>query len=83
MLFKKIRGEDLVYLLNEHGIYVSSGSACSSHNMRPSHVLKAMGYSDEEASSCVRFTIDNSISNEEIDHVIKTVHTIIKLIRNG
>ena len=80
MIFKNINGENLVQLLNDEGIYVSSGSACSSYIMKPSHVLKAMGYSDEEASSCVRFTIDNTITYNDINYVSNKIHKIIMLL---
>ena len=77
-----IRGENMVQFLSEKGIYVSSGSACSSYVMKPSHVLKAMGYTDEEASSCVRFTIDNNtITYEDIDYVIQTIKQILLLLK--
>lgn len=81
VIFKEIHGEDLVQLLSEHGVYISSGSACQSYEMQPSHVLKAMGYSDDDASSCVRFTIDNNISDEDIQKVISLVHIVINILK--
>lgn len=83
MIFKGISGENMVELLSEHGIYVSSGSACSSHNDKPSHVLKAMGYSDKDAASCVRFTIDDRITYEDIDYVVRIVSSILETIKSN
>lgn len=73
VMFDNIDGANIVQFLNDKNIYTSTGSACSSHTNEPSHVIKALGYSDKEASSCVRFTIDNSISDEDIEYVINMI----------
>lgn len=65
-----IDGESMVIFLNEFGICCSAGSACSFNGNKPSHVVLAMGYSESEANSCVRFTIDKNTSYEDIDYVV-------------
>lgn len=65
-----IGGESMVILLNDFDICSSAGSACSSHGNKPSHVLLAMGYSEDDAKKCIRFTIDEDTSYENIDYVI-------------
>ena len=76
VLFDGVYSDDFIELLNMYNIYASAGSACSSGNPNPSHVLKAIGLSDEEANSCIRFTINNEIKYKQID---KTVDIINKL----
>ena len=62
--------ESLVVLLSEFNICSSAGSACSSNGNKPSHVLLAMGYSEEDARKCIRFTIDNNTTYEDIDYTV-------------
>lgn len=82
LIIKGIHGEAMVQLLSEYGFYISSGSACSSHVMKPSHVLKALGYSDEDASSCIRITTNTSITEDELNDFLKIIHQIVKMLRN-
>ena len=65
-----INAESMVVMLSEFDICSSAGSACSSNTNKPSHVLLAMGYSDEDAKKCIRFTIDNNTTFEDIDYVV-------------
>lgn len=65
-----INADSMVIFLNEFDVCASAGSACSSKDTRPSHVLKAMGYSDEEARKCLRFSIDNTTTIKDIDYVV-------------
>ena len=65
-----INADSMVIFLSEFDICVSAGSACSSKDTRPSHVLKAMGYSDEDARKCLRFTIGEDTTIKDIDYVI-------------
>ena len=65
-----INADSMVIFLSEFDICSSAGSACSSKDTKPSHVLKAMGYSDEDARKCLRFSIDNNTTYEDIDYVI-------------
>ena len=76
MHFDWIDGESLVVLLNEFGICASSGSACSSGNAKGSHVVKAMGYSDEYSKHCVRFTLSNNTTREDVDYVADVIEKI-------
>ena len=62
--------DSMVIFLSEFDICISAGSACSSKDSRPSHVLTAMGYSDDDAKKCLRFSIDNTITKKDIDYVI-------------
>jgi cysteine desulfurase len=66
-----------------HDVAVSTRSACSSGNSGPSHVLKAIGLSDEDAYSCIRFSLGRFTTEEEIDYAIgKVVASAHKLRRN-
>ncbi len=72
------------FIMNLRNIAVSTGSACTSASLKPSHVLKAMGLSDELTKSAVRFGPGRFTTNEEIDYVIKEViTTVIKLRKNS
>jgi len=77
--FKYVNGEALIGGLTN--IAVSSTSACSSGSMEPSHVLKAIGLNDEDASSCLRFSLGRFTTEEEIDYVIEQVRKTIKSLR--
>jgi cysteine desulfurase len=76
--FKGVDARTLIR--NMHDIAVSTQSACSSGSGRPSHVLKAIGLSDEDAYSCIRFSLGRFTTEEEIDYtidkVIKSVHKL-------
>jgi cysteine sulfinate desulfinase/cysteine desulfurase-like protein len=74
----QIRGESLVLALDRRGICFSSGSACKSGHPDPSHVLKAMGLSDEEAHCSVRFSLGCGNSEKEVDYVLKCFEDILK-----
>ena len=65
-----MNADSMVIFLSDFDICSSAGSACSSKDIKPSHVLKAMGYSDDDARKCLRFSIDNNITYEDIDYVI-------------
>lgn len=67
--FDGIEGEELLELLNLAGIAASTGSACNSSDGEPSHVLLAIGLSPEEASSTIRFTINEDLTAEDIDRI--------------
>ena len=70
-------GEYVVVMLNELGICVSSGSACSSGNGEPSHVVLALGHSPIVANSCIRFSLSKDNTIDEIHEVINIVNGII------
>ena len=77
---QNITGESLLYTLDMSGVKVSVGSACNSHKYEPSHVLKAIGLSDEDAMRSVRFTLSDDITYEQINYVVKEIEKTIKLI---
>ena len=81
--FDGVRGEQLVEVLSEHDIYCSSGSACDSHSGKPSHVLKAIGLSDKEANSSVRFSLDPSITTRDIDYVVKVLKAVVPMLKGS
>jgi len=82
MIFDGIRGEELQALLSDFGVYVSTGSACSSHTDEPSRTLTAMGYSKEEANSSIRFSISDNTSYEDLNYVINLVNMNVENLRN-
>lgn len=75
-----ITGEALLYALDMSGIKISTGSACNSHSIEPSYVLKAIGLTDREAMQTVRFTISENIDEEIIDKVIEEIKKSILII---
>lgn len=79
---QNITGESLLYMLDMSGIKVSVGSACNSKSIEPSHVLKAIGLTNEQAMRTVRFTLPDDITYQEIDKVIDEIDKAIKLICN-
>lgn len=75
-----VTGEALLYMLDMSDIQVSTGSACNSKSIEPSHVLKAIGLTDDEAMRTVRFTLPDDITYEDIDKVINEIDKAIKII---
>lgn len=81
ILFSGVKSERLQDILNANEIYVSGGSACSSLTDEPSHVVQAMGYSPDEAGSCIRFTLPRDITTTEIEYVAKVTNINYKLLK--
>ncbi|QEK13637.1 cysteine desulfurase [Crassaminicella thermophila] len=79
--FLGIRGEVLLHSLEQDGIYVSTGSACSSKKNTKSHVLKAMGLKDYEIEGAIRFSFSYNNTLEEIDYAIDKLKKHVKDIR--
>ena len=79
--FKYIEGESIVLKLDISGIAVSSGSACSSSSMKPSHALVAMGLSNVEAFGSLRVTLGFENTMEEIDYFLEVTEKTIKDLR--
>lgn len=77
---QNITGEALLYTLEMSGVYVSTGSACNSNEINPSHVLKAIGLNDTDAMKSVRFSLSDDITYKDIDYVIEEIDKTIKLI---
>lgn len=78
---KGVEGEAMLLLLSEKGIAASSGSACTSGILEPSHVLTAMGISPELAHGSLRFSLGKNTTQEDINYVIETLPGIIKKLR--
>lgn len=79
--FEFVEGEGILLLMNEHGICASSGSACTSGSLQPSHVLRAMGVPFTMAHGSVRFSLSVYNTPEEIDFVIEKLPPIIERLR--
>lgn len=80
--FEGIEGESLLLLLDDKGICASSGSACTSGSLDPSHVLLAIGRPHEIAHGSLRLTIDENNTAEEIDCIIKSVGEVVEYLRS-
>jgi cysteine desulfurase len=80
--FERIEAESLLIALDLEGVAVSTGSACSSGTLEPSHVLKAMGLSSHRAQNSIRFSLGESNTNEQIDHVIAILPRIVTKLRS-
>ncbi|MGD8868405.1 MAG: IscS subfamily cysteine desulfurase [Gemmatimonadales bacterium] len=77
MTLPGMRGESLVLFLDRYGIFFSSGSACKSGNPDPSHVLRAMGLSDEDAHCAIRMSLGVGNSEADIDYVLESLATVV------
>ena len=78
--FQNISGESMVYMLDTCGIYIATGSACNSHTITPSYVLKAIGLSDDDAHKTIRITLPDYITMDEINKVVDEVSKQILLL---
>ena len=79
--FEYVEGEAILLMLNEFGICASSGSACTSGSLEPSHVLRAMGVPFTAAHGSIRFSLSIYNTKEEIDLIIKKLPPIIERLR--
>ena len=80
-VFEGIEGESLLLLLNQHGICASSGSACSSDSLDPSHVLLALGLSHETAHGSLRLSLSVDNTDEDIDFTLDKLPGIVEKLR--
>ena len=80
--FEGIEGESLLLLLDDKGISASSGSACTSGSLDPSHVLLAIGRVHDVAHGSLRLSLCDDITEEEIDYMIKSVREVVEYLRN-
>ncbi len=80
-IIKGVEGEAVVLLLSEKDVAASSGSACASRLLEPTHVLTAMGYSPEKAHGSLRFSLSRKTTEEEIDYAVKVLPAIVKRLR--
>lgn len=79
--FGYVEGESILMMLDEHNICASSGSACTSGSLEPSHVLMAMGVPFQFAHGSIRFSLSKFNTEEEVDTVVKVLPPIIKRLR--
>ena len=80
--FDGVSGSNLVKLCSLYGVYISAGSACNEGISEPSHVLKAIGLSDEEALSSIRITLGHQNTEEEINIAADIITSLVRTIRN-
>lgn len=81
ILFEGIEGEPLVIGLDLKGFAVSSGAACSSGAVEPSHVLTAIGLSREDARSCLRFSLGTSNTADQVDALVDALEPVVARLR--
>ena len=82
MCFEGIEGESLLLMLDLNGVCASSGSACTSGSLDPSHVLLAIGLPHEIAHGSLRLTFGDENTEEDIDYIIKTIPPIVERLRS-
>ena len=79
--FQFIEGEAILYRLSDIGIAASSGSACTSGSLEPSHVIRAMGVPFTSAHGSIRFSLSRYNTEEEIDYVVEHMPDIVAALR--
>ena len=80
--FEGIEGESLLLLLDMKGVQASSGSACTSGSLDPSHVLLAIGRVHDVAHGSLRLSLSEYNTEEEVDHILKVVPEVVQYLRN-
>lgn len=81
--FDGVDGETLLFLLDVSGVEVSAGSACSGHYAAPSHVLSALGLTENEAKSSIRISVSECTTTDEITEAAGTIIDSVKLLRGN
>ncbi len=79
--FAYIEGESLMMQLDMNGIAASTGSACSSGSLEPSHVLLALGLKHEQAHGSLRLTIGKYTKKEDVDYVLEVLPKVVEKLR--
>lgn len=79
--FKGVRSEVLLHALEDRGIYVSAGSACSSHHPKPSVTLEAIGLPKNLMESTLRFSMSDSTTREEVDYTVFQINELLPMLR--
>jgi len=82
LTFMGVNGEDLIIKLDEHGIAASTGSACSVHTQKASHVLKAMGFNHEQISGSLRMSFGYLNTLDEVDQTVEVLKKVIAELRS-
>jgi cysteine desulfurase len=80
--FEYVEGEAILLMMNEYGICASSGSACTSGSLEPSHVLRAMGVPFTAAHGSIRYSLSHYTTREEIDFIMDKMPPIIERLRS-
>lgn len=80
--FEGIEGESLLLLLDDKGISASSGSACTSGSLDPSHVLLAIGRQHEVAHGSLRLSLSEDVTEKEVDYLVRAVKDVVNYLRN-
>ena len=80
--FEGIEGESLLLLLDDRGICASSGSACTSGSLDPSHVLLAIGRPHEIAHGSLRLSLGEECTEQDVDYIIRNVTEVVEYLRN-
>ena len=80
--FEGIEGESLLLLLDDKGVYASSGSACTSGSLDPSHVLLAIGRPHEIAHGSLRLSLSPDTTEEEVDYMVEAVTDVVAYLRS-
>jgi cysteine desulfurase len=80
--FEYIEGEAIAYKLSDEGICISTGSACASGSLEPSHVIRAMGVPFTALHGSVRFSLSRYNTMEEVEYVLKKLPPVIKELRD-
>ena len=81
-VFEGVEGEALLLHLDAKGICASSGSACSSASLDPSHVLLAIGLPHEVAHGSLRLSLDEENTDEDVDYLLQAVPEVVEYLRN-
>jgi cysteine desulfurase len=79
--FEYVEGEAILLMMNEYGICASSGSACTSGSLEPSHVLRAMGVPFTAAHGSIRFSLSRYNTEDEIDVILEKLPPVIERLR--
>jgi cysteine desulfurase len=82
VLFHRLEGESIVMSLDFEGIAVSTGSACSSGSLEPSHVILALGFDHAHAQGSIRFSLSRYTTEEEIDYTLEKLPAVVHRLRN-
>jgi cysteine desulfurase len=82
LTFLGVNGEDLIIKLDEHGIAASTGSACSVHTQKASHVLKAMGFNHEQITGSLRISFGYMNTLDEVDQVVEVLKKVVTELRS-
>ncbi|MBM2820020.1 MAG: cysteine desulfurase, partial [Nitrosarchaeum sp.] len=80
--FLGVAGEDLIIKLDEYGICASTGSACSVHTQKASHVLQAMGFSHEQITGSLRLTLGLFNNQQQIDETVNILKKVTAELRS-